>query len=307
MVADPLRTVSAILNSKDEPQIPESLDSFAWDILIMKVYREERMILERVTSSILWKTDSVALPVTSHDSQGTDHLSNQPTNDLAGLMNSVDQTLDRLLLSDEICQASSQHDRHSRVVIHLVSILRKVPLRDIYASSGWRATTEEIKTSKSNITSWMKENQPCARQCLWHAVSIFSALRTERNFYGHDPFCFLIAALFIWSFDLFARPSESRELGSEAGWLNSKPPTRVDRLRGKHQVQEWITFGDHDNVHITGIGLLTGVDSARRLLVDLREILLSQQPWSPLCHGLAYAISRVLAGLHPTLMDEEDT
>lgn len=175
---------------------------------------------------------------------------------------------------------------------HILLILRHVSLRMLYAFSGWQATQDQIDEAKEYLRAWMRENPSAARQCLWHAVRAFRTLRNKQHFACDDSFSLLLAALFMWAFDLLMPSSSYGAVSQEESQTVHKRPTRIDLLRDADEVKSWVEKGSH-RTHITGIGILGSPGSSMRIMKECQRILLSSASWPRLRHGLACLLERV--------------
>ena len=79
-------------------------------------------------------------------------------------------------------------------IVHVIAILREIPLRLIYASLGWQASGAEMQRFREMLKGYLQRNQSTARTCLWHAAQIYSSSRDLRYPVHYFSLCFTIAA-----------------------------------------------------------------------------------------------------------------
>jgi len=209
----------------------------------------------------------------------------------------LDQVLEFLLVPGANACAKMGINSPDESLLHIMSILRHVQLRDIYAFSGWQADESEILESKRRLQKWIEHEHESVRKCIWHAGSAFRLLRSKTHLTCFEPFNLLIAALTIWTYCIL-QPQSTTATESRA-----RHPVRIDQLTERCDVDEWIK-GNGNIIHLTGVGTLVGRDGARRLMVELHKVLLSKTGWIEACRGLVFAIEQVLSEKLPTYREE---
>ncbi|KAF9889807.1 hypothetical protein FE257_006897 [Aspergillus nanangensis] len=95
--------------------------------------------------------------------------------------------------------SSSLTDSYQYTINHLLSILRFIPLGTLYASYGWRATKQASHHAENQLQAKM-HNRKTARRLLLHAARLFARIRDQHVRSPYDPFCILIASLFICAY-----------------------------------------------------------------------------------------------------------
>lgn len=283
------------LDYEDKTEAIKSMNCFAKEMYALNLYMEERSVLDKISSSPFWRL-FMSSPSTAHRGPNNAPFNaSQASPEIKKMTSSVEDAFETLF------DASLPGDSgHGDAMFHTLSILRRVPLRHLYAFSGWQATEVDVEVSKKYLRTWVRTEPASTRWCLWHAVMALKLLKSKQYFGCDDAFHVLIATLILWAFDLLSEPSDLQSSVSRgAGWDGDQPPVRIDRLSGFSSAKVWAEAGRYDRIHMTGIGILRGPDSATQLLKDCCKILLSRTAWSGLCRGIAYAIEQVLRGKRP--------
>lgn len=268
------------------------------------LYMNEKLISTKPSTSSLRKSFIRPSPATSapHTAGRCSGDPLEQTSFLSTIKSSIEEIFDILLFDkpDEDGQESP-----IKPLFHLMSVLRQVPLRHLFAFSRWRATEAESEESKCYLQSWMERDPVAARRCLWHAAMVLSSMRSKKQHACHEPFTLLISVSMIWAFDMLAKPCEAEDWESiETGRDEKGPPTRIDRLKTFEQVERWAKEGRNDCVLLTGIGILRGPESSRRLLIECRKILSSGTAWARLRYAILHGVNEVLQGRPPAHPDD---
>ncbi|GME23731.1 hypothetical protein F5883DRAFT_417837 [Neofusicoccum parvum] len=184
------------------------------------------------------------------------------------------------------------HQASGKRFFHLIFILKHIGLRHLYAFSGWKATAAEVDAATDALSAWMHSNRESARECLLHAGALFGDVRGQTYKVSFDPLFLLISILCFWAYQKLSPDNDS------AGG-DRKPILRIDYDVDETTARSWIQGKSHYAVHITGVGRLTGQDSAVRLLKELRRILLLQTSWTTFHEALAKCVSQMIKGEKP--------
>ncbi|ETS76940.1 hypothetical protein PFICI_10814 [Pestalotiopsis fici W106-1] len=216
-----------------------------------------------------------------------------------GILNSPQVSFETSSIVDKVIdeQAYAKLGRiHTQdLLIHVLAILRHVPLVRLYHAIGWQTDKAEMEKSRSCLAKILQKDRKTARRCLWHATTIFTKLRNARHFACYDTLNLCVAVCFLWLFAKFGK--ENRDQSRLSSIMNPVGPktsaVRVDKLAKKEDVREWILAGDDTEVYITGIGCLQGPNSHNIVLRDAVKILTKQTTWSGLCQSLAKAFARI--------------
>lgn len=234
-------------------------------------------------------------------------LSRPNSNPVLGLTSNIPGPITSLHLLATPISAAIESELHisnfasdTDPLFRIICILRRVSLRKLYSFSGWQTSASETEESEKSIEIWMQGNEHSARECLWHAAVVFSALRNQSCLPGHAPLCMLVAAIYIWAYDKLSHHNLAKK-------DDGTPVTtiRLDSILDLTRVEKWIKGGPGiSRVHIKQVGLLNGSDSILRLLSELERALLVHTAWSGLCGGLAFAVRTVIEGGRPSLQPE---
>lgn len=208
--------------------------------------------------------------------------------------------LDELLDAESYAQLS---DRQARdFLVHVLAILRHVPLVTLYRATGWETDEAGMAKAKAHVIGFFRHNRTAALKCLWHAAIVFTDLSHVRLFACYDALNLCVAVCYIWCFIEFDRGA--RKIRQTNGARHDSAVVRLDTLATKAALEQWIRSGGLAEIHITGVGLLSGSNSRLLLLSDAIKTLTRQPAWSGLCQGLASAFEKLKSGKMPRLEPE---
>ncbi|KAF2823878.1 hypothetical protein CC86DRAFT_61286 [Ophiobolus disseminans] len=244
--------------------------SFVHKITVLNNYIEERVFLDQIRSSRLFR-HSIA--------------SEQPRFIQAWIA-SRPTVLQSVADSDMSTTEASCKDS----VVHVVAILHHIPLKTVYASLGWQVSESSMRLAREMFKTFLEQKGEASRKCLWHAVGIYAMLRGVQHLACYDTLSFCVAINYIWAYDCMAVPAAHGEI------------IRLDRQRPK--VDVWVRNGGPLRLHITGVGILNGHESRTRLMADAIKMMRSQIAWRNISHGLAAGFEQTLRGVRPTLVSE---
>lgn len=301
-VIEPGVSVATFISQRSASSgVAQELDPFSRLILLISIYAEERDVTKSAESWLFRRLLSQAAGTRALQSEiGTQSMcQEQLSSILDELASGADPGYDLFAPSKLTNQTGSPCQVSAQILYHLLSILRRVPLRTIYAISGWQTTASRTETAKKEFVSWVHSHPERARKCLWHSSMIIAALRHEDTIGFFHPLALLIAVLFLWEFlrEIDPGPDPFQVVGSAT-------PLRLDRLLDESQVEHWVREGDTSAFCITGMGILSGRGSANRVLKEFHRILLGQKSWLGLSRGIAYTTTQHLQGLPPTFTPE---
>ncbi|KAG7128204.1 hypothetical protein HYQ45_012066 [Verticillium longisporum] len=80
---------------------------------------------------------------------------------------------------------------------HTISILRRVSQTELYLYFGWMTTPEVTQQARENLAYWIQNDLQSTKDCLLHAASLFRLIRDQKVTAFSDPFCLLIATIFM--------------------------------------------------------------------------------------------------------------
>jgi hypothetical protein len=268
---------------------PAKLDRFSSNIRIFSLYANERAILDQVQSSR--RLGSLLKPELGIDLQDQDVNSNRDRLLASGAslddITYLDHVIHDAIASKHLPHRAGEQDLQDPIV-HVISILRDIPLRTIYASVGWQANVPEMQRTRERLKEYLRCNQITARICLWHAAQVYLSMRNHRYPAYYACLSFVIAVTYILLYDQILGETDPQ------GDL-----IRLDRLKEKTDADIWARDGESSRVHITGIGILNSTESSRRLLVGAANILRSQRPWRNMSESLADCFAQMSEGRRP--------
>ncbi|SPQ22636.1 b6b2e5fa-6476-445c-adbd-fbbda463b2a1 [Thermothielavioides terrestris] len=221
----------------------------------------------------------------------------------------VDETID----TEAYTHLGSRHPT-TDLVVHVLAILRLVPLATLYRATGWQTDQAGMARAKAHMGRFFHRDRAGARKCLWHAAVIFSELRNARRFACYDALNLCVSVCYIWLYaHLAPGPPRDRDRDRSQqpeGASPSAPQQRgtvigLDKLAERRDVEKWIASGAEAEIYITGVGRLRGPNSQAILLGDATKTLMNQAAWRPLCRGLARAFTQLKRGELPDLGPEE--
>ena len=175
----------------------------------------------------------------------------------------------------------------SETLFHVLAILKRVPLEILHSATGWQASKQQMLEAKQKFKSFL-QNGSKARQCLWHAASIFKTTRSSRRLACYDALSLTVSMGYIYCY---------LELSPPRPTAATRPAiVRLDQLQDPAY---WIENGEDKIVHLTGVGLLDS-DSRVRLLRDLEMTLCGQIAWKGFCRAFAASFAQLRRGETPT-------
>lgn len=252
----------------------EGLGIFARTIAMMAFSIEEQRILD---SSRCWIFP--ALPSTTGQLYQTQLVRNR------------DSELSLFGFNAPFQAPQNFQDASGRRYFHLISILRDVPLRHLYSSCGWKSTDAEVDAATDALAVWMNSNKESARKCVMHAGALFGDVRSQVYKMSFDSLFLLVSILYLW---VFQRLSPHNSSGVE-----TKPILRIDSGVDETVANSWIQGKSDYTIHITGVGRLTGRDSAVRLLKELCRVLYLSTSWTNFHIGIAKCVEQIIKGEKP--------
>ncbi|KAJ4223325.1 hypothetical protein NW759_005958 [Fusarium solani] len=181
--------------------------------------------------------------------------------------------------------------RLSRAVqshIHLLSLFARLPVRELFAFSGWRVTEAQRATNVTKLRHWIRNSNE-AKIAVTHACRAWSIIRTKPTAAQHEGIGVLLAALAIWAWiELGERPA--------AEDVNKLPTIRLDDF--DKETRGWSTDGGHKRIYLGGVGCLWDCGVSKRLVSETVQIL-KRSSWPETA-----ITSRVLQQKHSSLVDK---
>ncbi|EXL41413.1 hypothetical protein FOCG_16220 [Fusarium oxysporum f. sp. radicis-lycopersici 26381] len=189
---------------------------------------------------------------------------------------------------------------HSKTY-HLLSLLRRVPLRFLYMYFGWMTTRRGTQTAKEELSRVIMKDNQGARGALRHSAILFRIIRTQTTTTFFDPHSLLIASLYIRVY-VELEDTLSKEISSNVGPSSSiGRPLRIDQDVEADSLHQWIRLGTRVPLHIAGVGILDGVESGTRVLKEAIRILERRTEWKVLNISMIKVLQQVIDGIPPTI------
>ncbi|KAF4947049.1 hypothetical protein FGADI_10679 [Fusarium gaditjirri] len=269
-------------------------DAFAAKVILLELYIDDRNYYRQICTSQLLKS-SFASYLRSSTSSDTQHASNSSLHrpDTSRSENTLlDTTIDQLTLKN-----TSSPGEYTDTILHVIAILRLIPLETLHSATGWQTNKEQMLKSKMYLSDFFKNNGIKARKGLWHATCIFKTTRSSRRLACYDALSLTVSMGYIYCY------SETR---ASLAPTQARPLiTRLDQLKDKENIERWIGNGGDSVVHLTGVGLLDGSDRCVRFLRDLERTLVSQIAWRGFCRAFASSFAQLRRGETPTKSSRE--
>ncbi|KAJ5939548.1 hypothetical protein N7466_002682 [Penicillium verhagenii] len=180
-----------------------------------------------------------------------------------------------------------------KIFFHLLGILRHVPLKQLYAYSGWYASKQDMLAAEAYLSYWMSENPIPSRQCVAHAGALIGEIRSTPINACYHSFSLLIATLYLWVYAQL-QPERSETSGES---IPLHPPASLLKIDQHHEPgvrERWIETGSGIFVHLTGVGMLSTPGSSHRLLKEFLRVLSARTGWPTLQKGLTMCMSELL-------------
>ena len=283
-------------------------ESFTSKIIMLDLFLEvKRVSRQRQSSQLLQSAFASYFGSQPHPTQGSDlpaiaspsawDTENDP---------SLDLSLDLLGFASHEGRSSARPG-HDETLFHVLSILRRTPLKALHQATGWQANEEQKLESRAKLRDFFERSRVEARICLWHATRIFDSTRNSRLLACYDVFSLTVAMGYIHCY------CELRLAGQNAGTAAShhlaqtqkrqqRRITRLDQLRDKPSVEAWIAGCDEgETIHLSGVGLLEGPDQCVRFLRAVERTLTGQIAWRGFSRAFAISFAQLRRGETPSI------
>ncbi|KAL5588119.1 hypothetical protein FOVSG1_013255 [Fusarium oxysporum f. sp. vasinfectum] len=270
------------------------LDTFAAKVIPLELYIDDRNYYRQLRNSQLLQS-SFASYLSSSTNSDTQHVPN-PSRHRPDTSRSesvlLDTTMEQLTLKSLLGPGEC-----TDTLLHVIAILRLIPLETLHSATGWETNKEQMMKSKLYLNDFFKNSGLKARKGLWHATCIFKTTRSSRRLACYDALSLTVAMGYIYCY------SETRALLVPSA---TRPMiTRLDQLQDREAIERWIENGGDDVVHLTGVGILDGSDHCVRFLRDLERTLVSQIAWRGFCRAFASSFAQLRRGETPTKTSRE--
>lgn len=261
-------------------------------IAMTSIYVEEKRLLRETQS---WLFSRV------RDSVASEYQENTPTSNPVRSRRPLDQEFE--LFKDQPgpgIERTALATTHMKTY-HLLSILRRVPPRTLFMYFGWMTTAQGADTATKELRRLLTEDKRSAREALQHSAILFRTIRNQSTATFFDPLSLLIAALYMRVYvqleDISLR--ETFATLQTSSWMGK--PLRIDQMFDDDTSNSWTEIGAPAPLHITGIGLLDGVESGSRILKETIRVLTRRMQWNGLSSGVVRTLQQLLNGELPNL------
>ena len=214
--------------------------------------------------------------------------------DLVSLRTSTDRHCDPIIdrFKGLVTVDQSAPNQIMKLVYHTINIIRRTPLRCLYALTGWQANFEQMGIAAASLSRWMQQNPAFARESLLHAAALYNDLYDAGSGAGIHHLAFLIATLYIWAY-----VSLNGE-GSGQLDISNRPchPLRLDKPLSAYEWRSWVLGISDAPIYVKGVGMLVNQESALRVLKGFRKSLSRYRSWPSLRYGLLYAVTEIIEG-----------
>ena len=287
----------------EEPQLvayaPQSqLGAFTQRMHVLELYVDDRLQARQARSSKILRTVFGHQRTPAVQRGDLSSKSTVPTS--PSYSPATKPLVDEVIDADAYAQIETRRQQQD-MVVHVLAILRRIPLTTLYRATGWQTDEDGKAASGLRLGRFLHRDDTAARKCLWHAATIFMELRNVRHFACYDAFSLCVAVCYIWSYAHLG--PEARRPASQSVDANPSLPQRatlrLDGLPRRRDVERWIMTGGDTDIHVTGIGLLSGSNSRFLLLTEAIRILTNQPAWSGFCRGLAMTFVQLRRGELP--------
>jgi hypothetical protein len=158
---------------------------------------------------------------------------------------------------------------------HLLSMFIYLPVRELYAFSGWRVSSSQRAINNTKLRTWIRSKIE-ARASLVHACKAWSMIRKRKTGSQHETMGFLFAAVMVWAWI---------ELGEKPGVEDMKLLVTVRLDQDSDLLKTWVIHNNDSRLYIGGVGCLWEEGASRRLIHESGKTL----------EGLDWPLARALA------------
>lgn len=302
-------------SSEDWPTTMLRSDAFTCKATLIELFIDEATVARQLYSSRLFRASVASYLQTPNTGMG--HGTVSPS--LAGFESMrgdnilLDTSVDSLSYATLEGSSTGPHYQ-TETIFHVLAILRRISLEILNTATGWKTSEENMHRARRKFVDFCQQSPVQARRCLWHATCIFKKTRNSRKLACYDVYSILICTTYIYCYCSFfmSETSGSRQTmlaRQRSASAKESPPTvvRLDQLRDRSSIERWIqSAGEHDLIHLTGVGLLDGSDDAVRFLRDIERTLESQIAWRGVYCAFAAAFAQVRRGEMPTESKKEN-
>ncbi|TLD11697.1 hypothetical protein PspLS_11816 [Pyricularia sp. CBS 133598] len=233
-----------------------------------------------------------------------------------------DEMVDNPLLDesiDHIAFLSGEESARCHACLpHILGIIRSVPLRTLWAGTGWQTDAAQMAKQKAEFKEFLQREGARSRKCLWHAACISKTIQTMRHLAPYDMFsigvatCYIVLYMELRPFEFHpsqvaaaADASSGPRGGGGGGGTTRRRIVRLDQLSTREDVRDWAMSGGGADIHLTNVGILRELDSLSRFLRMTEKALLRQVAWGAFFKAWAKNMVQLIHGEKPTLNCED--
>ncbi|KAB2571013.1 Zinc finger protein MSN2 [Lasiodiplodia theobromae] len=188
--------------------------------------------------------------------------------------------------------------------VHLLGVLLRVSLRDLFAFSGWRADSggEAVRRACARLRRRYSSSPHAAqelRRAVLAAAHLFESLRGSSTRAHHEPIALLVAVLTVWLYSVLDDNIPPGSAGAADEDEAEDDCRRRPLLLGREQNDKgaedaWVAAGTAAesgiSVRLGGVGCIRGGGGTdRRLIREAVRMLLERRAWN-----LSEAVAGVL-------------
>jgi hypothetical protein len=191
-------------------------------------------------------------------------------------------------------------------LLHVLAILRRVSLKTLHRATGWQTNMDQMLRSRAEVRDFFRDQPREARRCLWHATCIFSETWNTRLLACYDTFSVMVSTCYLFCHSELhpASHAQNVNLSRSRHSLQQEPVVRLDRLRDRSSIEQWISDSTSScRIHLTNFGLLEGPNQSARLLNDVGKTLSTQIAWRGFAGAFAMCFQRLKQGENPSPLE----
>ncbi|ETS85314.1 hypothetical protein PFICI_03339 [Pestalotiopsis fici W106-1] len=263
-------------------------DIFRLKVTLLGSYVDEKTLQHQLQSSRFLQSSfsSYLNPPSERDSRGSSTRDYRGLPDPSHVESPLLSSLFESLEYETFEAAVVSNGEGAETLIHVLAILRHVPLKILYSATGWETNTDQMAASRTSLRNFFQRKRDTARKVMWHATCIFRTTRKTHRFACYDMLSLCVATCYIWSYDQL-RPAPVCQSDGISQPRKKRPIIRLDQLHDKSKIKEWVEHGDNSDIHLTGVGILNQSDHGVRFLKDVERTFFSQIAWKGLSRALA--------------------
>lgn len=184
---------------------------------------------------------------------------------------------------------------------HVLSLMVHLPLRELFAFSGWHVNEAERCEADARLASWVRDERPRSRLVVYHAAKLYSYIREHPLRAYSETMSFLTATLAIWAIMSFGASGSGCD-GLEQSWPSGNnddeqfvhhpahiKTLRFDKSTDRTIVDGWVSGKASVRPYLAGVGALEDIMVIPLLIRESLRVLRVK-----LSGAFSYAVSSVL-------------